>query len=81
MAYNFYDLEYTPTDYKELKIKIIELTKEAEKATSVDILDNVLVSYDKALEETGYNYTLAYSHSSLDSSLPFCQRIRTGAKV
>ena len=23
MAYNFYDLEYTPTDYKELKIKII----------------------------------------------------------
>lgn len=73
MAYNFYDLEYTPTDYKELKIKIIELTKEAEKATSVDILDNVLVSYDKALEETGYNYTLAYIHSSLDSSLPFWQ--------
>lgn len=74
MNYKFDELEYHPTDYNALKKEIVELTEKAKISTNSDELDNVLRTYDSALAEVGYNYTLSYIHSSLDSSDTFWQK-------
>ena len=73
MNYKFDELKYDPTDYEALKKEIVELTDKAEKASSSTELDDVLRTYDAALEDVGYNYTLSYIHASLDSSSSFWQ--------
>ena len=73
MNYKFDELKYDPTDYEALKKEIVELTDNAEKASSSTELDDVLRTYDAALEDVGYNYTLSYIHASLDSSSSFWQ--------
>ena len=73
MNYKFSELKYNPTDYEALKKEIVELTEKAEEASSSIELDDVLRAYDAALSDVGYNYTLTYIHSSLDSSDSFWQ--------
>ena len=79
MNYKFDELKYDPTDYEALKKEIVELTDKAEKASSSTELDDVLRTYDAALEDVGYNYTLSYIHASLDSSSSFWQGIAGGS--
>ena len=52
---------------------ILDLTEKAKKADSPSSLEEVLKIYDTEMGEVGYNYTLSYIHSSLDSSDSFWQ--------
>ena len=71
--YKFSDLQYKETDYQSLAKMILDLTEKAKKADSPSSLEEVLKIYDTEMEEVGYNYTLSYIHSSLDSSDSFWQ--------
>ena len=71
--YKFSDLQYKETDYKSLAKMILDLTEKAKKADSPSSLEEVLKIYDTEMGEVGYNYTLSYIHSSLDSSDTFWQ--------
>ena len=71
--YKFSDLQYKETDYKSLAKMILDLTEKAKKADSPSSLEEVLKIYDTEMGEVGYNYTLSYIHSSLDSSDSFWQ--------
>ena len=71
--YKFSDLQYKETDYQSLARIILDLTEKAKKADSPSSLEEVLKIYDTEMEEVGYNYTLSYIHSSLDSSDSFWQ--------
>lgn len=71
--YKFSDLQYKETDYQSLAKMILDLTEKAKKADSPSSLEEVLKIYDTEMEEVGYNYTLSYIHSSLDSSDTFWQ--------
>ena len=71
--YKFSDLQYKETDYQSLAKIILDLTEKAKKADSPSSLEEVLKIYDTEMEEVGYNYTLSYIHSSLDSSDSFWQ--------
>ena len=71
--YKFSDLQYKETDYQSLAKMILHLTEKAKKADSPSSLEEVLKIYDTEMEEVGYNYTLSYIHSSLDSSDSFWQ--------
>ena len=71
--YKFSDLQYKETDYQSLAKMILDLTEKAKKADSPSSLEEVLQIYDTEMEEVGYNYTLSYIHSSLDSSDSFWQ--------
>ena len=71
--YKFSDLQYKETDYQSLAKIILDLTEKAKKADSPSSLEEVLKLYDTEMEEVGYNYTLSYIHSSLDSSDSFWQ--------
>ena len=71
--YKFSDLQYKETDYQSVAKMILELTEKAKKADSPSSLEEVLKIYDTEMEEVGYNYTLSYIHSSLDSSDSFWQ--------
>ncbi len=71
--YNFSDLQYKETDYQSLAKMILDLTEKAKKADSPSSLEEVLKIYDTEMGEVGYNYTLSYIHSSLDSSDSFWQ--------
>ena len=71
--YKFSDLQYKETDYQSLAKMILDLTEKAKKADSPSSLEEVLKIYDTEMGEVGYNYTLSYIHSSLDSSDSFWQ--------
>ena len=71
--YKFSDLQYKETDYQSLAKMILDLTEKAKKADSPSSLEEVLEIYDTEMGEVGYNYTLSYIHSSLDSSDSFWQ--------
>ena len=71
--YKFSDLQYKETDYQSLAKMILDLTEKAKKADSPTSLEEVLKIYDTEMGEVGYNYTLSYIHSSLDSSDSFWQ--------
>ena len=71
--YKFSDLQYKETDYQSLAKMILDLTEKAKKADSPSSLEEVLTIYDTEMGEVGYNYTLSYIHSSLDSSDSFWQ--------
>lgn len=71
--YKFSDLQYKETDYQSLAKMILDLTEKAKKADSPSSLEEVLKIYDTEMGEVGYNYTLSYIHSSLDSSDTFWQ--------
>lgn len=71
--YKFSDLQYKETDYQSLAKMILHLTEKAKKADSPSSLEEVLKIYDTEMGEVGYNYTLSYIHSSLDSSDSFWQ--------
>lgn len=71
--YKFSDLQYKETDYQSLAKMILDLTEKAKKADSPSSLEEVLKVYDTEMGEVGYNYTLSYIHSSLDSSDSFWQ--------
>lgn len=71
--YKFSDLQYKETDYQSLAKMILYLTEKAKKADSPSSLEEVLKIYDTEMGEVGYNYTLSYIHSSLDSSDSFWQ--------
>lgn len=71
--YKFSDLQYRETDYQSLAKMILDLTEKAKKADSPSSLEEVLKIYDTEMGEVGYNYTLSYIHSSLDSSDSFWQ--------
>ena len=71
--YKFSDLQYKETDYQSLAKIILDLTEKAKKADSPSSLEEVLKIYDTEMGEVGYNYTLSYIHSSLDSSDSFWQ--------
>ena len=71
--YKFSDLQYKETDYQSLAKMILDLTEKAKKAGSPSSLEEVLKIYDTEMGEVGYNYTLSYIHSSLDSSDSFWQ--------
>ena len=71
--YKFSDLQYKETDYQSLARIILDLTEKAKKADSPSSLEEVLKIYDTEMGEVGYNYTLSYIHSSLDSSDSFWQ--------
>ena len=71
--YKFSDLQYKETDYQSLAKMILDLTEKAKKADSPSSLEEVLKIYDTEMGELGYNYTLSYIHSSLDSSDSFWQ--------
>lgn len=71
--YKFSDLQYKETDYQSLAKMILDFTEKAKKADSPSSLEEVLKIYDTEMEEVGYNYTLSYIHSSLDSSDTFWQ--------
>ena len=71
--YKFSDLKYKETDYQSLAKMILHLTEKAKKADSPSSLEEVLKIYDTEMGEVGYNYTLSYIHSSLDSSDSFWQ--------
>lgn len=71
--YKFSDLQYKETDYQSLAKMILDFTEKAKKADSPSSLEEVLKIYDTEMEEVGYNYTLSYIHSSLDSSDSFWQ--------
>ena len=71
--YKFSDLQYKETDYQSVAKMILELTEKAKKADSPSSLEEVLKIYDTEMGEVGYNYTLSYIHSSLDSSDSFWQ--------
>ena len=71
--YKFSDLQYKETDYQSLAKMILDLTEKAKKADSQSSLEEVLKIYDTEMGEVGYNYTLSYIHSSLDSSDSFWQ--------
>ena len=71
--YKFSDLQYKETDYQSLAKMILYLTEKAKKADSQSSLEEVLKIYDTEMGEVGYNYTLSYIHSSLDSSDSFWQ--------
>lgn len=71
--YKFSDLQYKETDYQSLAKMILDLTEKAKKADSPSSLEEVLKIYDAEMGEVGYNYTLSYIHSSLDSSDSFWQ--------
>ena len=71
--YKFSDLQYKETDYQSLAKMILDLTEKAKKADSPSSLEEVLKIYDTEMEEVGYNYTLSYIHSSLDSLDSFWQ--------
>ena len=71
--YKFSDLQYKETDYQSLAKMILDLTEKAKKADSPSFLEEVLKIYDTEMGEVGYNYTLSYIHSSLDSSDSFWQ--------
>lgn len=71
--YKFSDLQYKETDYQSLAKMILDLTEKAKKADSPSSLEEVLKIYDTEMGDVGYNYTLSYIHSSLDSSDSFWQ--------
>lgn len=71
--YKFSDLQYKETDYQSLAKMILHLTEKAKKVDSPSSLEEVLKIYDTEMGEVGYNYTLSYIHSSLDSSDSFWQ--------
>ena len=71
--YKFSDLQYKETDYQSLAKMILHLTEKAKKADSPSSLEEVLKIYDTEMGDVGYNYTLSYIHSSLDSSDSFWQ--------
>ena len=71
--YKFSDLQYKETDYQSLARIILDLTEKAKKADSPSSLEEVLKIYDTEMGDVGYNYTLSYIHSSLDSSDSFWQ--------
>ena len=71
--YKFSDLQYKESDYQSLAKMILDLTEKAKKADSPSSLEEVLKIYDTEMGEVGYNYTLSYIHSSLDSSDSFWQ--------
>ena len=71
--YKFSDLQYKETDFQSLAKMILDLTEKAKKADSPSSLEEVLKIYDTEMGEVGYNYTLSYIHSSLDSSDSFWQ--------
>ena len=71
--YKFSDLQSKETDYQSLAKMILDLTEKAKKADSPSSLEEVLKIYDTEMGEVGYNYTLSYIHSSLDSSDSFWQ--------
>ena len=71
--YKFSDLQYKETDYQSLAKMILDLTEKAKKADSPSSLEEILKIYDTEMGEVGYNYTLSYIHSSLDSSDSFWQ--------
>ena len=71
--YKFSDLQYKETDYQSLAKMILDLTEKAKKADSPSSLEEVLKIYDTEMGEVGYNYTLSYIHSSVDSSDSFWQ--------
>ena len=71
--YKFSDLQYKETDYQSLAKMILDLTEKAKKVDSPSSLEEVLKIYDTEMGEVGYNYTLSYIHSSLDSSDSFWQ--------
>lgn len=71
--YKFSDLQYKETDYQSLAKIILDLTEKAKKADSPSSLEEVLKIYDTEMGDVGYNYTLSYIHSSLDSSDSFWQ--------
>lgn len=71
--YKFSDLQYKETDYQSLAKMILDLTAKAKNADSPSSLEEVLKIYDTEMGEVGYNYTLSYIHSSLDSSDSFWQ--------
>ena len=71
--YKFSDFQYKETDYQSLAKMILDLTEKAKKADSPSSLEEVLKIYDTEMGEVGYNYTLSYIHSSLDSSDSFWQ--------
>ena len=71
--YKFSDLQYKETDYQSLAKIILDLTEKAKKADSPSFLEEVLKIYDTEMGDVGYNYTLSYIHSSLDSSDSFWQ--------
>ena len=71
--YKFSDLQYKETDYQSLAKMILDLTEKAKKADSPSSLEEVLKIYDTEMGEVGYNNTLSYIHSSLDSSDSFWQ--------
>ena len=71
--YKFSDLQYRETDYQSLAKMILDLMEKAKKADSPSSLEEVLKIYDTEMGEVGYNYTLSYIHSSLDSSDSFWQ--------
>ena len=73
MKYRFEDLKYTPTDFVSLKNEVSDLTERAKAAASSEALDDVLKTYDSSFGDVGYNYTLAYIRSSLDSSDEYWQ--------
>lgn len=73
MKYRFEDLKYTPTDFVSLKNEVSDLTERAKTAASSEALDDVLKTYDSSFGDVGYNYTLAYIRSSLDSSDEYWQ--------
>ena len=73
MKYRFEDLKYTPTDFVSLKNEASDLTERAKTAASSEALDDVLKTYDSSFGDVGYNYTLAYIRSSLDSSDEYWQ--------
>ena len=71
--YKFSDLQYKETDFQSLAKMILDLTEKAKKADSPSSLEEILKIYDTEMGEVGYNYTLSYIHSSLDSSDSFWQ--------
>ena len=71
--YKFSDLQYKETDYQSLAKMILDLTEKAKKADYPSSLEEILKIYDTEMGEVGYNYTLSYIHSSLDSSDSFWQ--------
>ena len=74
MKYKFGQLEYKPNDYEALVKELKIMEEKAKAASSFQLLEEMFLGYDSMMGEVGYNYTLAYIHSSLDSSDEFWQK-------